>query len=161
MNTGDGALRGDSLAEDPVRKPFLDYICNCKSSVLYDYRPFILLQAAELHIYTDFLRLVLEILNAILTYALPRNPEVLTLFIPMCILFLWLCQIPVLILDCYFQVVYAIMHKQEVFLPFKNHPRFNELLENIYSVCIECFPLHKKCSSILLLICKLYYPWWK
>lgn len=79
MNTGDGALRGDSLAEDP---------------------------AAELHIYTDFLRLVLEILNAILTYALPRNPE----------------------------VVYAIMHKQEVFLPFKNHPRFNELLENIYSV---------------------------
>ncbi|EPS63352.1 hypothetical protein M569_11433, partial [Genlisea aurea] len=63
--------------------------------------------AAELHIYTDFLRLVLEILNAILTYALPRNPEV---------------------------VVYAIMHRQEVFLPFKNHPRFNELLENIYTV---------------------------
>ncbi|KAJ7979981.1 dymeclin [Quillaja saponaria] len=61
---------------------------------------------AELHIYTDFLRLVLEILNAILTYALPRNPE----------------------------VVYAIMHRQEVFQPFKNHPRFNELLENIYTV---------------------------
>ncbi|KAH6821680.1 dyggve-melchior-clausen syndrome protein [Perilla frutescens var. hirtella] len=79
MNTGDGALSGDSLAEDP---------------------------SAELHIYTDFLRLVLEILNAILTYALPRNPE----------------------------VVYAIMHRQEVFLPFKNHPRFNELLENIYNV---------------------------
>ncbi|XP_057771541.1 uncharacterized protein LOC130991379 isoform X2 [Salvia miltiorrhiza] len=79
MNTGDGALRGDGLAEDPY---------------------------AELHIYTDFLRIVLEILNAILTYALPRNPE----------------------------VVYAIMHRQEVFLPFKNHPRFNELLENIYNV---------------------------
>ncbi|KAG6664837.1 dymeclin-like isoform X2 [Carya illinoinensis] len=62
--------------------------------------------SAELHIYTDFLRLVLEILNAILTYALPRNPE----------------------------VVYAIMHRQEVFQPFKNHPRFNELLENIYTV---------------------------
>ncbi|KAF8369494.1 hypothetical protein HHK36_032488 [Tetracentron sinense] len=60
----------------------------------------------ELHIYTDFLRIVLEILNAILTYALPRNPE----------------------------VVYAIMHRQEVFEPFKNHPRFNELLENIYTV---------------------------
>lgn len=30
----------------------------------------------ELHIYTDFLRIVLEIMNAILTYALPRNPEV-------------------------------------------------------------------------------------
>ncbi|KAL6192223.1 hypothetical protein ACLB2K_038608 [Fragaria x ananassa] len=65
-----------------------------------------LLQSTEIHIYTDFLRLVLEILNAILTYALPRNPE----------------------------VVYAIMHRQEVFQPFRNHPRFNELLENIYTV---------------------------
>ncbi|KAJ4722539.1 Dymeclin [Melia azedarach] len=62
--------------------------------------------SAELHIYTDFLRIVLEILNAILTYALPRNPE----------------------------VVYAILHRQEVFQPFKSHPRFNELLENIYTV---------------------------
>ncbi|KAJ6897506.1 dymeclin isoform X2 [Populus alba x Populus x berolinensis] len=62
--------------------------------------------SAELHIYTDFLRIVLEILNAILTYALPRNPE----------------------------VVYAIMHRQEVFEPFKNHPRFSELIENIYMV---------------------------
>lgn len=60
----------------------------------------------ELHVYTDFLRIVLEILNAILTYALPRNPE----------------------------VVYAIMHKQEVFQPFKSHPRFNELIENIFTV---------------------------
>ncbi|KAK6914000.1 hypothetical protein RJ641_021321 [Dillenia turbinata] len=62
--------------------------------------------STELHIYTDFLRIVLEILNAILTYALPRNPE----------------------------VVYAIMHRQEVFQPFKNHPRFNELLENLFTV---------------------------
>ncbi|KAL2922719.1 Dymeclin, partial [Bienertia sinuspersici] len=60
----------------------------------------------ELHIYTDFLRIVLEIINAILTYALPRNPE----------------------------VVYAVMHRQEVFQPFRNHPRFNELLENISTV---------------------------
>ncbi|KAH0854875.1 hypothetical protein HID58_031359 [Brassica napus] len=58
--------------------------------------------AAELQIFTDFLRLVLDILNAILTYALPRNPE----------------------------IVYAIMHRQEVFQPFKNHPRFHELVEN-------------------------------
>jgi hypothetical protein len=36
----------------------------------------LLLQSTELHIYTDFLRIVLEIINAILTYALPRNPEV-------------------------------------------------------------------------------------
>ncbi|KAK4381769.1 Dymeclin [Sesamum angolense] len=79
MNTEDGDLRGDSFFEDP---------------------------SSELHIYTDFLRLVLEILNAILTYALPLNPE----------------------------VVYAIMHRQEVFLPFKSHPRYNELLENIYTV---------------------------
>lgn len=62
--------------------------------------------SSELQIYTDFLRLVLEIINAILTYALPRNPE----------------------------VVYAIMHRQEVFQPFRSHPRFNELLENIYTV---------------------------
>lgn len=26
------------------------------------------------------------------------------------------------------------MHRQEVFQPFKNHPRFNELIENIYTV---------------------------
>ncbi|XP_078430945.1 dyggve-melchior-clausen syndrome protein [Wolffia australiana] len=62
--------------------------------------------SAELQIYTDFLRIVLEILNAILIYALPRNPE----------------------------VVYAVMHRQEVFQPFRNHSRFNELLENIYTV---------------------------
>ncbi|KAL3505986.1 hypothetical protein ACH5RR_031368 [Cinchona calisaya] len=62
--------------------------------------------SAELHIYTDFLRIVLEILNAILTYTVPRNPE----------------------------VIYAIMHRQEVFQPFRNHPRFNELLENIFTV---------------------------
>lgn len=62
--------------------------------------------STELHIYTDFLRIVLEILNAILTYALPQNPE----------------------------VVYAIMHRQEVFQPFKNHPRFYELLENVFTV---------------------------
>ncbi|XP_062169097.1 uncharacterized protein LOC133875099 isoform X2 [Alnus glutinosa] len=75
--------------------------------------------STELHIYTDFLRLVLEILNAILTYALPRNPE----------------------------VVYAIMHRQEVFQPFKNHPRFNELLENIYTWIQLQFRSHKFVSS--------------
>lgn len=37
---------------------------------------FLFWQSSELHIYTDFLRIVLEILNVILTYALPRNPEV-------------------------------------------------------------------------------------
>ncbi|XP_074292252.1 uncharacterized protein LOC141619126 [Silene latifolia] len=62
--------------------------------------------SVELHIYTDFLRIVLEIINAILSYALPRNPE----------------------------VVYAVLHRQEVFQPFRNHPRFTELLENIFNV---------------------------
>ena len=33
------------------------------------------LQPTEIHIYTDVLRIVLEIINAILTYALPQNPE--------------------------------------------------------------------------------------
>lgn len=79
MQIGNSESRGDNLPED---------------------------MSTELHIYTDFLRIVLEILNAILTYALPRNPE----------------------------VVYAIMHRQEVFQPFRNHPRFNELLENIFNV---------------------------
>eukprot|EP00246_Nothoceros_aenigmaticus_P008136 TRINITY_DN22636_c0_g1_i1.p1 TRINITY_DN22636_c0_g1~~TRINITY_DN22636_c0_g1_i1.p1 ORF type:complete len:391 (+),score=61.60 TRINITY_DN22636_c0_g1_i1:329-1501(+) len=60
----------------------------------------------ELHIYSDFLRIVLEIINAILTYALPRNPE----------------------------VVYALLHRQELFQPFRGHPRFFELMENIYTV---------------------------
>ncbi|KAK1265788.1 hypothetical protein QJS04_geneDACA023214 [Acorus gramineus] len=32
--------------------------------------------STEFHIYNDFLRIVLEITNAILPYALPRNPEI-------------------------------------------------------------------------------------
>lgn len=40
------------------------------------------------------------------------------------------------------QVVYAILHRQEVFEPFKNHPRFNELLENIYTVRV-LFIIHE------------------
>ncbi|MCO5604280.1 hypothetical protein L7F22_058445 [Adiantum nelumboides] len=61
---------------------------------------------AELHIYTDFLRLVFEIISAILTYALPHNPE----------------------------VVYALLHRQELFKPFEDHPLFSDLVENINSV---------------------------
>ncbi|CAL5386107.1 unnamed protein product [Camellia sinensis] len=78
MRIGNGESRGDSLPEEMV--------------------------STELHIYTDFLRIVLEILNAILTYALPRNPE----------LYMRLCT--------------------GVFQPSRNHPRFNELLENILTV---------------------------
>lgn len=91
-----------------------------------------LLQSAELHIYTDFLRIVLEILNAILTYALPRNPEVYPVSI---LIYANCCYWMLIYYMLYLQVVYAIMHRQEVFQPFRNHPRFNELLENIFTVC--------------------------
>ncbi|KMZ75914.1 hypothetical protein ZOSMA_109G00040 [Zostera marina] len=82
-----------------------DKVENCKNDQA-EYDKMVEDTSTELHLYTDFLRIVLETINLILTYALPRNPE----------------------------VVYAIMHRQEVFQPFKNHPRFNELLENIYTV---------------------------
>lgn len=87
------------------------------------------MQSIELHIYTDFLRIVLEIIIAILTYALPRNPEV-------CIgLQFSLLDRRTSTANIFLQVVYAVLHRQEVFEPFKNHPRFSELLENIYTVC--------------------------
>lgn len=41
--------------------------------------------------YADFLRIVLEILNTVLTAGLPQNPE----------------------------LVYALLHRQEVFTPFE------------------------------------------
>lgn len=123
-----------------------------------------LLQSTELQIYTDFLRLVLEIINAILTYTLPRNPEVLLHSIRLYMeLELLLLPLGDLITDSSFlalkQVVYAIMHRQEVFQPFRSHPRFNELLENIYTVCmfflssnlgICCFMISNKFNSLYL-----------
>ncbi|PSC74556.1 dymeclin-like isoform X1 [Micractinium conductrix] len=60
----------------------------------------------ELQLYADFLRIVLEIINSILTSALPRNPE----------------------------LVYTLLHRQEVFAPFAKHPRYAELMENITRV---------------------------
>jgi hypothetical protein len=48
-------------------------------------------------------------------------------------------RIEVLLTFCFLQVVYAVLHRQEVFEPFKNHPRFNELLENIYTVCVTVY----------------------
>lgn len=60
----------------------------------------------------------------------------------MCEITLMYCCQGFSILSCFrihysmqWQVVYAIMHRQEVFQPFRNHPRFNELIENIYTVC--------------------------
>ncbi|BBN01202.1 dymeclin [Marchantia polymorpha subsp. ruderalis] len=69
----------------------------------------------ELHIYTDFLRIVLEVINSILTYALPRNPE----------------------------VVYALLHRQELFQPYREHPSFQELVANVDTV-VEFFSVPLK-----------------
>lgn len=60
----------------------------------------------ELQLYADFLRIVLEIINSILTSALPQNPE----------------------------LVYTLLHRQEVFAPFVHHPRYAELMDNIRRV---------------------------
>ena len=48
-------------------------------------------KADELQVYADFLRIVLEILNCIIATNLPANPE----------------------------LVYAMLHQQEVFTPFQ------------------------------------------
>ena len=61
---------------------------------------------AEMHIFADFLRIVLEVINSMLTYALPKNPE----------------------------VVYALLHRQELFEPFAQHPRFADLVLNVTNV---------------------------
>ncbi|KAL4432564.1 hypothetical protein ABPG77_000501 [Micractinium sp. CCAP 211/92] len=63
-------------------------------------------QELELQLYADFLRIVLEIINSILTSSLARNPE----------------------------LVYTLLHRQEVFAPFVHHPRYAELMENITRV---------------------------
>jgi hypothetical protein len=60
-------------------------------------------RALELQLYSDFLRIVLEIINAVLANALPQNPE----------------------------LVYALLHRAEVFAPFAADPRYAELLANV------------------------------
>lgn len=123
----------------------MNYIYGCTTISCVAEVDCFLLQSTEMHIYTDFLRLVLEILNAILSYALPRNPEVtpqklMEDSIIGGIFSFILINFPLLLFNLYtLQFIYAIMHRQEVFQPFKNHPRFNELLENIYTVCFTRF----------------------
>jgi hypothetical protein len=60
-------------------------------------------RALELQLYSDFLRIVLEIVNAVLANALPQNPE----------------------------LVYALLHRAEVFAPFAADPRYAELMANV------------------------------
>ncbi len=60
----------------------------------------------ELQLYSDFIRIVLEIVNAILVNSLPQNPE----------------------------LVYALLHRREVFQPFENDSKYTDLMENILLV---------------------------
>ena len=60
----------------------------------------------NVEVYSDFLRIVLEIINAVLSTNLAANPE----------------------------LVYALLYKHEVFAPLRSHPRCSELLDNLYLV---------------------------
>ncbi|KAG7668273.1 hypothetical protein KSW81_002169 [Nannochloris sp. 'desiccata'] len=60
----------------------------------------------ELQLYSDFIRIVLEIINAILVNGLPQNPE----------------------------LVYALLHRREVFEPFEKDSKYTDLMENIHLV---------------------------
>ena len=53
-------------------------------------------KADELQVYADFLRIVLEILNCIIVTNLPANPE----------------------------LVYAMLHQQEIFMPVQVKPKY-------------------------------------
>lgn len=66
--------------------------------------------AVELQVMLDFLRIILEIMNAVLVSGLQRNPE----------------------------LVYALLHRQEVFAQFRGQPRLQQLVDNI-QVVIEFF----------------------
>lgn len=56
--------------------------------------------------HTDFLRIVLEVINAILAGNLAANPE----------------------------LVYALLYRLEVITPLHAHPRCTELLDNIFAI---------------------------
>ncbi|KAK3808643.1 MAG: Dyggve-Melchior-Clausen syndrome protein-domain-containing protein [Benniella sp.] len=58
---------------------------------------------ADVIIYGDMVTLVLEIINSTLTHKLKANP----------------------------QLVYSLLHKQEMFAYFRNDPRFKDLIQNI------------------------------
>jgi hypothetical protein len=60
----------------------------------------------EIQLYADFLRIVLEIINSILSNALQQNPE----------------------------LVYMLLQQAEVFEPWANHPRYAELMTNVTTV---------------------------
>lgn len=58
----------------------------------------------EMHVYADFLRILLELFNAAVSQnVLVHNPE----------------------------LIYALLHREETLKPFEKHARFKELIENI------------------------------
>jgi len=58
----------------------------------------------EMHVYADFLRILLELFNAAISQnVLVHNPE----------------------------LIYALLHREETLKPFEKHARFKELIENI------------------------------
>lgn len=59
-----------------------------------------------MEVYAEFLRIGLEVINAALSASLVANPE----------------------------LVYALLHRHEVFAPLRSHPRCAELLDNLYLV---------------------------
>ncbi|KAJ3225643.1 hypothetical protein HK099_006476 [Clydaea vesicula] len=59
--------------------------------------------SVDLIVYGDIVALVLEIVNSILTHSLQHNP----------------------------QLIYAILHKKEMFVQFRLHSRFGDFVENI------------------------------
>ena len=64
----------------------------------------------DMHVYADFLRILLELFNAALSQnVLVHNPE----------------------------LIYALLHREETLKPFEKHARFKELLENINVVLVH------------------------
>ncbi|KAJ3086490.1 hypothetical protein HK102_013049 [Quaeritorhiza haematococci] len=61
---------------------------------------------ADLVVYGDLVALILEIINSVMTHTLKHNP----------------------------QLVYALLHRRDMFVQFRLHPRFGDLIENIDTV---------------------------
>lgn len=74
------------------------------------------------------MRILLEVINCILSLNLGRNPE----------------------------LVYALLHKQEVFEQLRTYPGFAELVENL-QVCV-C--VSKRRADRLLCYRQLAFEWW-
>lgn len=63
-------------------------------------------EQGDLVVYADLVALILEIINAVVTHTLRHNPH----------------------------MIYAMLHRKEMFEAFRVHPRFGDLIENIEGV---------------------------